>query len=123
MTSSEAAFFQRIDALLGDSYRIFPQVHWSALFEPELKHQWWRAAFNHINGKSVDFVVCDRKLKPLFAIELDDWSHDLPKRKVRDAELLRIVSETHFPLVRIDKAHLMSDAELLRRLLASQRTS
>lgn len=116
MTHAEAVFYERLCLLLGDDYRVFPQMHWSAIFEPELKRQWWRAAFSHINGKSVDFVVCDRQLRPLYAIELDDWSHSLQKRKLRDAELQRIVRDSHFPLIRINGGDSLSDEELASRL-------
>lgn len=116
MTIAEAAFFNRIQILLGNKYFVFPQVHWSSIFEHKIERQWWQGAFGHINGKSVDFVVCDKKFKPLFAIELDDWSHRLRRRKTRDAELERIVRESGFTLLRIDGANPPSDETLAAML-------
>jgi len=42
------------------------------VLEHRIKGQDWKAAFRRINGKSVDFVICDKAyIKPLLAIELD----------------------------------------------------
>ena len=56
---------------------MFPQVHLSALLDHKVKGQDWRIAFRHINGKSVDYVLCDKAtLQPVYAIELDDYTHE-----------------------------------------------
>ena len=55
----------------------------------------------NINQKSVDFVLCSKAtLAPVYAIELDDYTHGLPERVVRDVEVERIFREAKFPLVR-----------------------
>jgi hypothetical protein len=42
-------------------------------------------AYNKINRKHVDFLMCDtKKMAPLFGIELDDSSHKRPDRVDRD---------------------------------------
>lgn len=101
MTHAERVFFYRLQNLLGSEYFIFPQIHLSAIFEHKIKGQTWRGAFSHINGKSFDYVICDNDLRPLVAIELDDWSHGLPSRKLRDEEIKRIVNDNNFYLARI----------------------
>jgi very-short-patch-repair endonuclease len=51
----------------------------------------------------VDFVACDKKqLRPLFAIELDDRTHNQPKRIERDKEVERILHGAGIPLIRIE---------------------
>jgi hypothetical protein len=101
MTRSEHEFFSVLKDLLHDRYQVFPQVHLSAVLDERIKGQNWRAAFRHINGKSVDFVVCDKGYaRPLLAIELDDPSHDDENRRLRDEEVERIFRGANMPLLR-----------------------
>lgn len=101
MTRAENEFFKMLDQAIGQKYYVFPQVHLSSLFEHKVHGQDWWKAFHHINRKSVDFVICDRQtVQPVAAIELDDWSHKLDKRKTRDTEVERIFKGADFPLLR-----------------------
>ena len=114
MTKAENDFFNVLKVLLQDRYQIFPQVHLTALLdEKKVKGQNWKAAFRHINGKSVDFVVCDKTYaRPLLAIELDDFSHDAEDRRSRDAEVERIFDNAHMPLLRFRDYKTMSREEI-----------
>ena len=40
--------------------------------------------FRKISTKHVDFVICDKNLRVLFAVELDDSSHDTADARKRD---------------------------------------
>ena len=101
MTRTETEFFKMLDEAIGSKYYVFPQVHLSSILEHRIDGQDWWKAFHHLNRKSVDFVICERnKVQPLVAIELDDWSHKLEKRKLRDAEVERIFRGANFPLLR-----------------------
>lgn len=103
MTPAETRFFKILGEAIGDEYYVFPQVHLSSILEHRIHGQSWWAAFHHINRKSVDFVICDKKsVKPLAAIELDDWSHHLDHRKDRDIEVERIFAGAQFPLIRFN---------------------
>jgi very-short-patch-repair endonuclease len=109
MTKAENDFFGVLKGLLQDRYQIFPQVHLSALLDEKVKGQSWKAAFTHINGKSVDFVVCDKTYaRPLLAIELDDFSHDAQERRSRDEEVERIFENANMPLLRFRNYKTMS---------------
>lgn len=110
MTKAENDFFVVLKESLQDRYQIFPQVHLSAVLdETKVKGQNWKAAFIHINGKSVDFVVCDRaNARPLLAIELDDFSHDAEDRRSRDVEVERIFENANMPLLRFRDYKTMS---------------
>lgn len=80
---------------------MFPQVHLSTVLNPTATGSDRTYAFRHINGKSVDYVLCDKEtLAPTYAIELDDYTHDRPDRKKRDAEVRRIFAGAQLPLVR-----------------------
>ena len=101
MTNHELGFYKILAEVAGERYYIFPQVHLSALLDHKVKGQTWSAAFKHINGKSVDYVLCDKiTLSPVYAIELDDSSHDSTVRQTRDQEVERIFQAADLPLIR-----------------------
>ena len=116
MTRTESEFFVKLNRVVSERYFVFPQVHLSSVLFPSAKGQEWTYAFRHINGKSVDYVLCDRQtLQPTYAIELDDYTHDQSDRKKRDAEVERIFDEANLPLVRFRNKDV-SDAEIIQAL-------
>lgn len=125
MTNAERRFFELLVEMAADKFFVFPQIHLTALLEHKVENgQWWDAAFVHINGKSVDYVICDRQsLCPLVAIELDDWSHELEHRKKRDIEVERIMIEAKIPLVRFVNVKEMSKTEIISKISLAVRDS
>lgn len=57
--------------------------------------------FRLIAQKHVDFVVCDSNLNVLFAMELDDSSHDTREAQLRDRFKNRAFRAAQIPLRRI----------------------
>lgn len=101
MTRTEADFFLKLESAVKERYYVFPQVHLSAILDHKVNGQDWSYAFKHINGKSVDYVLCDRQtLRPTYAIELDDYTHNAKDRVARDAEVERMFRQVNLPLVR-----------------------
>jgi very-short-patch-repair endonuclease len=79
----------------------------------------WKAPFSHINQKSVDFVLCNKtSLKPLLAIELDDWSHDRQDRVDRDASVEQMLLAANFPLLRFSDVRNLSHEDVASRISA-----
>lgn len=123
MTRTEAEFFTKLDMAVRERYYVFPQVHLSALLDHKIKGQDWRFAFRHINGKSVDFVLCDRAtLRPTYAIELDDLTHEQSDRRKRDIEVERIFKEANLPLVRFKNKDI-SESEIIQALSNAMKIS
>jgi very-short-patch-repair endonuclease len=121
MTKTESEFFMKLERVVSERYFVFPQVHLSALLDHKVKGQEWSYAFRHINGKSVDYVLCDREtLQPVYAIELDDYTHDQNDRKRRDAEVERIFQGARLSLVRF-KNNDISDSEIVKALMQANR--
>lgn len=119
MTKTESEFFFKLEKVVSARYFVFPQVHLSAILDYKVKGQDWHYAFRHINGKSVDFVLCDKiTLRPTYAIELDDYTHDKADRKKRDAEVERIFKEAELPLIRIRDKDI-SETEIIKTLSES----
>jgi len=101
MTRTEAEFFKKLNNAVSERYYVFPQVHLSAVLNPNISGKDWIYAFRHINSKSVDYILCDKEtLRPTYAIELDDYTHNQAARRKRDAEVERIFDEANLPLVR-----------------------
>jgi hypothetical protein len=90
LTRAEHECYDALVAAAGNEYLVFAQVHLPTLVDNKVKGQNWRAAFRHINGKSVDFVLCDKAyISAKLAIELDDKTHERPERQERDQEVER----------------------------------
>jgi hypothetical protein len=121
MTKSENDFFRMLNNVAGDRYFIFPQVHLSAILDEKIKGQNWKAAFKHINGKSVDYVLCDRQtLKPVYAVELDDYTHTYKNRQERDQEVERMFQSASIPLVRFNDYKSLTEDEMAKRFFEAK---
>jgi very-short-patch-repair endonuclease len=117
MTAAEIRFFKHLESLIGKNYYIFPQIHLSTLFDHKIYGQHFWSAFQHINRKSVDFVVCSKNdVRPQFAIELDDWSHKLEHRKQRDAEVERIFYKSGLPLIRFKSENKLTVRDIIEKI-------
>jgi len=116
MTKSENDFFRMLNNVAGDRYFIFPQVHLSAILDEKINGQNWKAAFKHINGKSVDYVLCNRQtLKPVYAVELDDYTHNYSNRQERDHEVERMFQSAGIPLVRFNDYKTLNQEGIAQR--------
>lgn len=102
MTEAEEDLYKKLTQICCNRYIVFPQIHLSSLLEHKIWGQNWKAAFYHINGKSVDFVLVDKQtLKTVLAIELDDYTHQQRLRQVRDKEVEHIFCSAGVPLCRL----------------------
>jgi len=122
MTRTEAEFFVKLQNVVSERYYIFPQMHLSGFLNHKVANgQPWQYAFSHINSKSVDYLLCDKTtLRPTYAIELDDYTHDKADRRERDAEVERILEEANLPLVRFRNKNV-SEADIIKALMNSRK--
>lgn len=119
LTRAEHECFDALMAAVGNDYLIFAQVHLPTLIDNKVVGQNWRAAFRHINGKSVDFVLCDKAyISPKLAIELDDKTHERPERQERDVEVERILQEAGVPLLRLQNNGSFNSVDLAQKVKA-----
>lgn len=120
MSKSEADFFRKLSFVAQDRYYVFPQIHLSAILDHRVKGQDWKIAFRHINGKSVDYVLCDKEtLRPAYAVELDDATHQQRDRIERDREVERIFEQAGIPLVRFSSKDT-SESEIVEAFAAAK---
>lgn len=120
MTATEKDFFQKLYKVAGEKYYIFPQAHLSSILNHKVTGQPWKGAFSHINGKSVDYVLCDKTtLKPVYGVELDDYTHEYSNRQERDKEVERMFQCANIPLVRFSSANV-SEEEIENKFIESR---
>ncbi len=121
LSHAEVSFFQVLRAAVAADSLIFPKVRLADLvFPPRQEGQF--GAWQRINRKHVDFVLCDpRTLRPLVALELDDRSHRRPDRLERDAFVDRVFADAGLPLVHVP-ARRSYDTRMVTALIAAAQT-
>lgn len=67
-STGEARGFHSIEQTWGDRYRLFSNIPFSVLFEPERE---WQNTSNFFFKTSIDYVLCTDAGKPLIAIDFD----------------------------------------------------
>lgn len=84
LTYNESRNYQTLfDAAERKGYRVCPKVRLADIITPH-NNEKYMSNFGKIKAKHVDFAICDRYMKVLAVIELDDKSHDREDRKKRD---------------------------------------
>jgi hypothetical protein len=122
-TPAEGRFLRALDAAVGASHRVFGKVRLADIVDVDsaLPRGAWRAAFNRISSKHVDFVVCEgATLRLVAAVELDDVSHDTPRRRSRDLFVERTLATAGVQLVRVPVTHEFDVIALRHRLLGPE---
>ena len=75
-------------------------------------HEW----NNRINRMSLDFVICGNDSSIVFAVELDDSSHERKDRVEADIKKQRALSAAGVPLVRWNVKSLPDEATIITAL-------
>lgn len=92
MTQAEQKYFRQLEQQYGQTHYVFPQVKLDKIVNTTDQKNFY-TYWNKINKKSIDFVLVDKQtLQTVQLIELNDYTHNQPKRKQRD-EFLKKVCE------------------------------
>lgn len=121
LSKAEKSFYGILRRIVAP-HNVFAKVRLADLVESDERHWLWRANFNRIRSKHIDFVVCDAALCPIIAVELDDSSHQRAERKARDRDVDRILQIASLPILRVPVRRDYDDAEIEKQLLAKLRT-
>lgn len=101
LSKAELSFFQVLKTMMKDYLVICPQVSLAELFFVDHQRENY-GAFGRIRQKRVDFLLCEpATMRPKFAIELDDHSHDRSDRQERDEFVDRVFMAAGLPLVHV----------------------
>jgi len=106
LTPAEKEFFVVLLEAVSDSYLVFAKVRLSDIVSvPKMENKQYYHFFNKIQSKHVDFLLCDKETtKPILAIELDDSSHEKPRRRSRDSLVNAIFESASLPILHIPTA-------------------
>lgn len=58
-----------------------------------------RSQLNQIDRKHIDFVVCDKNLVPVVAVELNDEPQTLGDRRARDEYVEKVLASASLPVI------------------------
>ena len=101
---SEFAFFKALEPHAHQkSLLIFPKVRLADIVKTDEQPYTseYQTAFNKINSKHVDFVLCDKTtLEIKYILELDDPTHNRPDRKASDDFKNEVMKQCGYPILR-----------------------
>ena len=101
LSPSEHSFYLVLKTMRGEYLTICPKVSLADVFFVVRPNENLNA-YNRINRKHVDFILCEPKtMKLRFAIELDDSSHQRKDREERDDFVDAVFKAADLPLVHI----------------------
>ena len=118
LTPPEKRFYNILRRVVGMNV-VLAKVRLADLVDADKRHRLWRANFNRVCSKHIDFVICDLALSPIIAVELDDASHRLPDRAARDRDVNRILEIAELPILRMPVRRTYDAVDIERQLLAT----
>jgi len=118
MTPGELAFFAALEPAVSHLSRVFVQVPLAALIEVRASDRKAQTAqYNRIDRKRVDFVLVDPKSLVVQAVvELDDRSHFLDDRRLRDELVDEALAKAGIKIIRFPAQASYNSDEILERI-------
>jgi hypothetical protein len=112
LSPAEHSFYLVLKQMMGEHFAICPKVSLADIFFVTRPNE-NMSAYNRINRKHVDFLICEPKtMRPRLAIELDDRSHQRPERMERDDFVDGVFEAARLPLVHVPVQAAYNTAEL-----------
>jgi hypothetical protein len=124
VTPAERSFLGSLDAVLSPEIRVFAKVRLADIFSVKgtRDRAAWKSAFNRIQSKHVDFILCRADdLSILLAIELDDKSHGRSDRQARDVFLDGVFATSPIRLIRVEAKRTYNIPDLSQTLSDAMR--
>jgi very-short-patch-repair endonuclease len=115
LTACERDFLKALERAVVGRSTIFAQVNLASLVEVRTRSKSeQQAAYNRICRKHVDFVLCDMEhnARPILVIELDDRTHDLSIRRVRDRFIDAALGAAKLPILHFPAAAVYEPNEI-----------
>ena len=78
---------------------ICPKVRLLDVIEPRKEEKNYKTLFYKVQAKHIDFLICDKDLHVLGAVELDDSSHDQKDRQERDTFVDQILQSVGYKVI------------------------
>ena len=103
MSPAERSFYGMLSQAMGGEFLIMTKVRLADIVKVRrgMSRGQWRSAFNRIQSKHVDFVLCEpQQLDVKAVVELDDQTHEKPERRARDLFVDQVMDFTGIPIFR-----------------------
>lgn len=120
LTEREQSLYQSLLSLY-PNHRVFIQVALSQLIDVPEDHPERQSIRNRFSQLVADFVLCRMDLSLVAVIELDDRTHERPRRQDADARKSKALADAGIRLVRIPAGPLPSEQHL-RTLICADGT-
>ena len=124
-TPAERSFLGVLEQALNPQYRVFGKVRLVDVIRVQrgLSRATWQTAFNQVQSKHIDLVVCDPSdLSVQFVAELDDKSHGKVKRQNRDEFVNRALAVAEVPIFRFPAKTGYSVKEIQNQMFRAAET-
>lgn len=123
LTKNEYHFYRELQKIAAEmNWIICPKVGLKDLFEITTKEN-YMSHFGRISQKHIDFIIGKDDLKPIYAIELDDNSHNTEKVKQSDNFKDELFEKSRIKLIRIKACKEYSKEYIMRNILNDHKTS
>ena len=123
---AERSFLGVLEQALGDQHRVMGKVRLADVITVRsgMNGKGWQSAFNRIQSKHLDFVVCNATdLSVRYVVELDDQSHDHAKRQARDEFVDKALQVANVPIFHFSAKRSYAVAEVQKVLAAEESIS
>jgi hypothetical protein len=119
LSQPEQVLYQRLVRAY-PNYVVLSQVALPALIGVK-KGENFQAWYNRFGRLYCDFVLCEKDFRVAAVIELDDRSHDAPRRQDADARKAAALQAAGIPLHRVNVNPLPNEEDLLQLLPGPKR--
>ena len=121
LTAAEINFYNHLQRAIGEKATIFCMVRMADILtvKASLKGKRLKQIIAPIAQKHLDFVLVDKDMSILCAIELNDKSHDRPDRIARDKFVRKTLKTAGIPLIEIPASRSYSIVKV-REAIADQ---
>lgn len=98
MTNTEFKYYTALKSILtGTNYQLLPQIALSAIIERKEPHKYQSEL-----SRVADFVIFSPEFAPLLVIEINDQTHNVRSRRLRDEKVKFILKSANLPLLTIE---------------------
>ena len=126
MTKAEMNFYFQLIKVVPAQTHLFTKVRIADVIDvrPSIKGNTRIKHFREIAAKHLDFVLVDREMKILAAIELNDKSHDKKERKERDKFVRMALQSAKVPFfeIRCTKRYELSQLQKDLAIIAGDKS-
>ncbi|MDR0462618.1 MAG: DUF2726 domain-containing protein [Pseudomonadales bacterium] len=95
LTASEKEFLSKLKTVEKHGFIVAPQINLATVVNKIGNHRWQGELF-----RNIDYGIFDKNYNLLLLIELNDYSHNQPERKARDAKVKNILEQADIKLMR-----------------------